>query len=168
MNRDERDSLIKQYAAGYGEVVKGLDNFPREALTARPLPGKWSACEIIHHLADSEMTSALRLRKLLTEEHPVIYGYDQETYAERLRYNERDFAPALEAFRAARSTTSQLLSQMSDEDWTREGWHTEHGRYSVETWLRIYAVHAHNHAAQISRLREALVAQPSTPAREDG
>ena len=168
MNNEERAALIEKYAAGFAEVEAALEGFPPEELTSKPFPRKWSAAEIVQHLADSEMTSALRLRKLLTEEHPVIYGYDQETYVERLRYNERDFAPALEAFRAARSTTSQLLSQMSDEDWTREGWHTEHGRYSVETWLRIYAVHAHNHAAQISRLREALVAQPSTPAREDG
>jgi len=45
---------------------------------------------------------------------------------------------------------------MTEDDWTREGWHTEHGRYTPEDWLRIYAAHAHNHAAQIGRLREAL------------
>jgi hypothetical protein len=45
---------------------------------------------------------------------------------------------------------------MSDEDWKRPGWHTEHGLYTAEMWLDIYSVHAHNHAAQIRRLREAL------------
>lgn len=156
MTRDEREKLIEQYANGYEAVARSLEGLSREQLRARPLPGKWSACEILHHLADSEMTSALRLRKLLTEEHPVIYGYDQDAYATRLRYNERDPAPALEALRAARATTAQILMQMSEEDWTREGWHSEHGRYTVETWLKIYAAHAHNHAAQIARLREAM------------
>ena len=65
-------------------------------------------------------------------------------------------AQALEAFRAARSNTLPLLEAMSDEDWRREGWHTESGRYTAETWLEIYAAHAHGHAAQIRRLREAL------------
>ena len=65
-------------------------------------------------------------------------------------------APALEAFRSARATTVQLLSLMSDEDWQREGTHSESGRYTAEDWLRIYASHAHNHAAQIRRLRDAL------------
>jgi hypothetical protein len=65
-------------------------------------------------------------------------------------------APALEAFRSARATTMQLLSLMSEEDWKREGTHTESGRYTAEQWLRIYADHAHNHAAQIRRLRDAL------------
>lgn len=153
---NQRQSLINQYKAGYDEVIQSLKDFPVAALTAHPIEGKWSACEIVHHLADSETTSAIRLRKLLTEDHAQIQGYDQDQYAVRLKYNERDFAPALEAFHAARANTAQILDSLSDEDWTREGTHTESGRYSVEDWLRIYAAHAHDHAAQIRRLREAL------------
>jgi hypothetical protein len=156
MTRQEREQLIAQYMAGYDEVVGALQGFPAAGLTAHPIPGKWSAAEIVHHLGDSESTSAQRLRKLLAEEHAVIQGYDQEAWAVKLRYNERELAPALEAFRAARATTAQLLPGLSDADWAREGWHTDSGRYSAEAWLRIYAVHAHNHAAQIRRLKDAL------------
>jgi hypothetical protein len=156
MTPEEREQLIAQYAAGPEEVARSLEQFPANSLTAHPLPGKWSACEIVQHLADSEMASALRLRRLLAEDKPVIQGYDQDSYAVRLNYNERDMAPAMQAFSGARAATTQLFSKMSDEDWTREGWHTEHGRYTPEDWLRIYAAHAHNHAAQIRRLREAL------------
>lgn len=156
MNNEERQELIKQYRDGFDEVSRSIEGLSEEDLRARPLPGKWTACEIVHHLADSEMTSAVRLRKLLTEEKPQIQGYDQEAFAKRLRYNERDLAPALEAFRAARSTTAQLLETMTEEDWAREGTHTESGRYTAEDWLRIYAAHAHNHAAQIRRLRKEM------------
>ena len=156
MSRNGRQDKITQYAAGYDEVVKALQGFPKESLVAHPLPGKWSASEIVHHLADSESISAIRLRRLLAEENPVIYGYDQAIYAVILRYNLRDMAPALDQFRAVRATTAQLLNAMTDEDWTRPGWHTEHGLYTAETWLEIYSAHAHNHAAQIRRLREAL------------
>ena len=156
MSPEERRQLIARYADGYQEVASALEGFPDDGLSARPLPGKWSAREIVHHLADSESISAQRLRKLLTEDKPIIHGYDQERYATLLRYNERDMAPALEAFRAARTTTAQILSSMSSADWEREGWHTESGRYTAETWLRIYAAHAHDHAAQIRRLRDQL------------
>jgi hypothetical protein len=156
MKPEERQQLVERYADGYSEVARALEGFPLEGLSARPLPGKWSAREIVQHLADSETISAHRLRKLLAEEKPIIHSYDQEGYAVRLRYNERDHAPALEAFRAARDTTAQILARMSPADWEREGWHTESGRYTAETWLQIYAAHAHNHAAQIRRLREAL------------
>lgn len=156
MTPEERDGFIKQYAAGYDEVITALDNFPAESLGAHLIPGKWSAREIVHHLGDSETTSAGRIRKLLVEDNPLIQGYDQDDYATRLHYNERDMAPALEAFRSARATTMQLLALMAEEDWQRAGTHTESGRYTSEDWLRIYAAHAHNHAAQIRRLREAL------------
>lgn len=156
MTPEERQALISQYAAGYDEVMNALDGFPVESLAAHPIPGKWSAREIVHHLGDSETTSAGRIRTLLVEDAPVIHGYDQDQFATRLRYNERDMQPALEAFRSARATTVQLLALMSDDDWRRAGTHTESGPYSAEKWLAIYADHAHNHAAQIRRLREAL------------
>ena len=156
MTTDERQALIEQYKAGYDEVAESLQGLSEEQLSAHPIEGKWSAREIVHHLADSESTSAMRLRKLLVEKQPEIQGYDEAEFARRLRYNERPIAPALSAFRAARETTAQILPFLSDEDFTREGTHTESGRYSVEDWLRIYAAHAHNHAAQIRRLREAI------------
>ena len=156
MNPEERSKLIEKYNDGYREVSEALEGFPPESLTSRPLPGKWTAREIIHHLADSETTSAHRLRKLLVEDRPLIQCYDQDQFAIHLKYNERDTGPALDAFRAARATTAQVIALMSDNDWQREGQHSESGRYTAETWLSIYAEHAHNHAAQIRRLRSAL------------
>jgi hypothetical protein len=156
MTTQERQKLIAQYKEGYNEVSRSLEGFPDDSLTAHPIEGKWSAAEIVHHLADSESTSGLRLRRLLVEDHPLIVGYDQDAYADRLNYNNREMAPALEAFRSARATAAQLFEFMTEEDWQREGTHSESGSYSVEDWLRIYAAHAHNHAAQIRRLRVAL------------
>lgn len=156
MNSQERQELIAQYKEGYNEVVRALDGFPANSLTAHPTPGKWSAAEIVHHLADSETISGHRLRRLLAEDHPLIQGYDQDVYAARLNYNNREMAPALEALRSARATTAQLFEFMSEPDWQREGTHSESGSYSVEDWLKIYAAHGHNHAAQIRRLHEAL------------
>ena len=156
MTPEERKDLIAKYAAGYDEVVDALKGFPADSLGAHPIPGKWSAREIVHHLGDSESFSAARLRKLLVEDNAVIQGYDQDQYASKLRYNARDMAPALEAFRLARETTMQLVDLMTDDDWQRAGTHTESGRYTTEDWLKIYAAHAHNHAAQIRRLRDTI------------
>ena len=153
----ERNQLILKYKEGYDELLRSLEGFPPQEQTARPIPNKWSAREIIHHLADSETVSGIRLKRLLVEDHPLIQGYDQDAFARRLNYNDRDIGPALEAFRSARANTAQLLDAMTEEDWKREGTHSESGSYTAEDWLTIYAEHAHNHAAQILRLRERLV-----------
>ena len=156
MTTDERQQLIAQYKAGADEVTAALEGFPQDQLNAHPIEGKWSAAEIVHHLGDSETTSGLRLRRLLSEDHPLIQGYDQDVYAKELRYNERELGPSLDLFRSTRACTAQLFDFMTDEDWRREGTHSESGSYSAGDWLKIYAAHAHNHAAQIRRLREAL------------
>lgn len=156
MSPEERKNLIARYAAGYDEVMNALNGFPEDSLGAHPIPGKWSAREVVHHLGDSESTSAWRLRMLLVEDNPLIQGYDQDQFASKLHYNERDMAPALQAFRSARESTAQLLELMTEDDWKRAGTHSESGPYSAEHWLKLYAAHAHNHAAQIRRLREAL------------
>ena len=156
MTREQRQQMIDRYAQGPDEVAASLAGFPPAQLTAHPIPGKWSAAEIVHHLSDSETISGIRLRRLIAETNAVIQGYDQEEYARALHYNERDIGPALQNFTAVRAATTQLLRAMNDDQWERRGWHTESGLYTPETWLDIYAMHAHNHASQIRRLREAL------------
>ena len=156
MDTTQRRALIAQYRDGYAQVARALDGFPAGRLTARPFTGKWSAAEIVHHLADSEMQSAIRLRKLLAEPHPVIQAYDQEVWAAKLHYQARPIEPSLAAFKAARESTAQLFEHMSEDDWRHLGWHSESGSYHSERWLEIYAAHAHGHAGQIERLKAAL------------
>jgi len=152
MDVGERRQLIAKYKDGYRMVTDALKGITDRELDAHPAPDKWSPREIIHHLADSEMTSAIRLRRLIAEDHPAIVGYDEKLYARTLYYD-RPIEPSLQALHAARLSTSAILERLTEEQWTREGTHTESGRYTVEDWLRIYAVHAHEHAAQIVRAR---------------
>jgi hypothetical protein len=155
MDAQNRQALIAQYKDGYRVVMDALAGAADAELDAHPAPGKWSAREIVHHLADSEMTSAIRLRRLLAEERPVIAGYDEAEFARRLYYD-RPIGASLDAFKAARLTTGEILDRMTDADWRREGTHTEAGAYPVDKWLEIYAVHAHNHATQISVARASV------------
>lgn len=158
MDVQTRKKLIDQYKDGYRAIAEALVGAKDQELDARPAPGKWTAREVVHHLADSEMTSAMRLRLLLAVDGASIAGYDQDEFARRLHYD-RPIEASLEAFKAARRTTAEILDRMTDEEWRREGTHTEHGRYTVERWLEIYSTHAHKHAEQI------LVARSSAKVR---
>ena len=155
MDRGTRQQLVQKYKEGYRTVAEALEGATDAELDARPTPEKWSAREIVHHLADSEMTSAIRLRRLIAEDRPAINGYDEAEFARKLYYD-RPIAASLDAFRTARLTTAELLDRMTDAEWEREGTHTQHGRYAVQDWLEIYADHAHNHADQIRRARASL------------
>lgn len=133
-------------------MVAALAEITRAELDRADADG-WTARQVVHHLADSEWTSALRLRKLLAEPAPVLWAYPEEVWARALFYDRRPIEPSLAALKAARETTLSILEHMSEADWGREGWHTESGRYTPERWLEIYAAHAYEHAAQIRRAR---------------
>ena len=143
-----RTALIDQYALGYAEVAAALEGASETDLDRLPADGSWTARMVVHHLADSEMTSALRVRRLIAEERPAIIGYPEETWAEKLFYD-RPIEESLAAFRAARASTVPILRRMSDADWQREGTHSELGRYTPEVWLEIYVRHAQEHAEQL-------------------
>ena len=152
MDLQTRSALIAKYKDGYREVAAALEGATDRELDARPAPGKWTAREIVHHLADSEMTSAIRLRLLVAEDNAAIRAYDEKSFANRLHYD-RPIATSLLAFQAARLSTGDLLDRMTDADFAKKGTHPEHGTYGVDRWLEIYAEHAHKHADQIRRAR---------------
>lgn len=155
MDTETRSALVRQYRQGYDAIIEALQDITEAELDAREAPGEWSPREIVHHLADSEMTSAIRLRRLIVEENPVITGYDQEEFVRRLS-SDRPLAPSLAAFAAARESTADILDRLTDEEWSRAGTHSESGAYSVTDWLEIYAAHAHDHADQIRRARATV------------
>lgn len=148
MDANERAALIAMYETGFEAVRAVLAEATDMSIDARSTPDDWTAREIVHHLADSEMTSAIRLRRLLVEDAPIIYGYDEAAFARVLHYD-RPIEASLAAFKAARDSCAELLHLLADEDWTRTGSHSESGVYSVETWLETYAAHGHDHADQI-------------------
>jgi hypothetical protein len=151
MDPEERSRLIARYKNGHRVVTDALRGATEEDLD-RVVDGDWTPRQVAHHLGDSEMMSAIRIRRLLAEAEPVIHGYDEKAFAMALT-GDRPIEPSLEAMRWARETTAQLLERMTEEDWLRAGTHTESGPYSAEDWLRIYAAHAHDHADQIKRAR---------------
>jgi hypothetical protein len=149
MDRARRQALVEQYRAGHSAIVAALDAIGRDNLDVRPADGGWTAREVVHHTADSEMTSAIRLRRLIAEDDPLIVGYDGDEFARRLHYADRPIEPALAAIEAARATTVQILDGLTEAEWSRSGTHSESGTYGVERWLEIYAVHCDDHADQI-------------------
>lgn len=152
MDPQRRSKLVERFIAGPAEVDAAMEGITEAELDQRRSDGEWTVREIAHHLGDSEMRSALRLRQLLAEDDPVIPSYDEEEYARRLFYD-RPIEASLAAFRAARASTGEILLRLSDAQWRRMGTHTEVGAWGIEAWLETYAAHGRDHADQIRRAR---------------
>ena len=146
-----REALVSQYAEGPARLRAVWASVPAEARQWRPAPGKWSAHEIVVHCADSETNAAQRIRYVLAEKDTMIIGYDQELWAREFDYHSHPVEVALDTVAAVRANTTALLRRLPASAWSKMGRHSEHGRYSAEDWLALYAEHVHKHSGQIER-----------------
>ena len=156
MTREEREALVVRYRDGAAAFRAALADVADAELDERPIEDEWTVREIAHHLADGELNSAIRLRRLIAEEDPVLQGYDEMTFVRRLHVTDRPIASSIDAAAAARASTLTILEALTEDEWTRTGTHSEQGPYSVEAWLLDYASHPWDHAEQARRVLAAL------------
>lgn len=158
MTPEEMSELIAAYKSG-AEEVRQLVAGASDTELDRRHPEGWSTRMVVHHLADSETNSYIRLRRLMAEPlGSTIQGYDEAVWAqsEALAYSTAPITHSLAVFLSVRAATSDLLDRVAHEDLERYGVHTESGAYKVSDWLRIYAAHASEHADQIRKALEGL------------
>ncbi len=123
------------------------------AQLSRPeAPGKWSMRQVLQHLADSELVWGYRLRMMLAHERPSITGYDQDLWAERLRYDEADPADAIAEFGTLRRSNLRLLERATPSDMARVYVHAERGEERVDHLVKLYAGHDLLHLRQLDRI----------------
>ncbi|MFL6259279.1 MAG: DinB family protein [Thermoanaerobaculia bacterium] len=120
-------------------------------------PGKWSVRQVVQHLADSEVVGAFRFRMVLAHDAPELPAYDQDLWAERLRYQEADLATSLDDFETLRALNIRVLRRAAPEDLkNRVMRHAERGDEPLGYMLSLYAGHDLVHLAQIRRIRQAI------------
>lgn len=133
-----------------------LDGMTDEQRTRPEAPGKWSVRHVFQHLADSELVWGYRLRMVLAHDRPTLSGYDQDRWAERLKYDGVDANQALRDFAVLRDRNLRLLAHVSDKDLQRVGVHGERGEETVAHMIRLYAGHDLLHLRQIDRIRRGM------------
>jgi hypothetical protein len=147
---------VEVLAAGPAAFRALFEGASDEAVRMPEQPGKWSMLEVMHHLADSDMVSGVRIRMIVAQERPPIAAYDQEAWAEKLRYRDANLDDVLEQFRVLREANVRMLRRLSPDDLRRAGVHSERGAESAGYLLRLVAGHDLVHLAQLERIRAAV------------
>jgi uncharacterized damage-inducible protein DinB len=133
-----------------------LETIGPERMEKPPAPGKWSARDILAHLADGEIAFGFRLRQALAEDHHVIQPFDQDLWAQG--YSGCDARLALAALSALRAWNIALIQSVKPADLSKPVTHPERGTMTFQTIVETMAGHDRNHIKQI----EAIAAQAAT------
>lgn len=148
--------VLERTATALRQAIDGLS--PRQ-IAEPESPGKWSMGQVLQHLADSDLVWGYRVRMVLAHDRPPLTGYDQDLWAERLRYDRAEPGQALQDFETLRRANLRLLQRASPEDLQRVGVHAERGEESVEHMVKLYAGHDLLHLQQLDRIRRAVAAR---------
>ena len=127
-----------------------------ERANQAPAPGKWSAREILCHLADCETVFAFRIRQALAEENHVVQPFDQDKWAKN--YAAYSVSEALALFSATRAWNRQLIASLPPETMSKRLTHPERGEMELRVVIETMGGHDVNHIRQI----EAIAARPAS------
>lgn len=148
--------LINAYASGPELLQTAVADMTPAEFDARPIPGKWSTREVICHIADFEPVYADRMKRVIAEHEPTMFGGDPDLFAKRLAYDRRDIANELAMIAAIRRHVSDILRTLPDEAFARIGNHSEAGPLTLETLLRNVTQHIPHHVQFIEEKRRVM------------
>ena len=141
---------LRVLAATPRRLERVFDELGPERAAAAPSPGKWSAREIVCHLADCELTFGFRLRQALAEKDHVIQPFDQEKWA--ANYSAYEMRDALTTFGAIRNWNLALFWSLSPEMHSKPVTHPERGTMTFYTIVETMAGHDLNHLGQLEAI----------------
>ena len=150
------DQLLQQYEQGPELLRAALRQVKPEQYELQPVPGKWSIQQVICHLADFEPIYADRMKRVLVEDNPTLFGGDPDVFAAGLQYEHRSVLEELELIVCVRKQMARILRQSDVEDFQRTGVHSEAGPLTLETLLERITNHIPHHLKFIQDKTDAL------------
>lgn len=149
-------ALIDEYLAGPTALREAVAGMTDEQLDAAPVPGKWSTRQVVCHIADFEPVYADRMKRVIAEDEPTMFGGDPDVFAARLAYPQREMEIELALIETVRKHVASILRTLPAEAFARRGMHTEAGPITLEALLRGITQHIPHHIQYIREKRSAL------------
>jgi hypothetical protein len=116
-------------------------------------PGKWTAAQVVAHLADCELAFGFRVRQIVSEPQLPIQPFDQDLWARY--YTDVNGLEAARTFQTLRAWNLAMFRLLSKDDLNKAASHPERGPEKAETVIRIMAGHTLNHLGQLQKVLAA-------------
>ena len=114
--------------------------------------GKWTAAQILVHLAQIEMVFGVRARFALTTGGYVVQVFEQDPFVE-IEGVAVDGPTALNAFLALRAMNVQLFRALTSQQLAQEFVHPERGVITVANLIAHLAGHDWRHVEQLRSIQ---------------
>lgn len=138
--------ILSSLKRGVEEVAEFCTGWDAErARTWRYEPGKWTLCEVIGHLCDSERIFSYRALRIARGDTTPLASFDQDLFAAHAPYETAELDSLIKELRLLRSTTLMLYERLPPEAWMRTGTSSGYSGYTVRAFAYLTAGHERHH-----------------------
>lgn len=137
--------ILDAYTAGIAEVAELLTYSPAD-LTKTPADGGWSAAQVLGHLADAEISIALRIRMMFTTDDYTFLSWDEDLFA-NLNPN-RNAIASVGVVTALRRANLDLINGLAEDQLNRSGFRQDGSAITVIDYIDRMNNHTRDHLAQ--------------------
>lgn len=111
--------------------------------------GKWNIRELLCHISDVETVLYERIRRVIAEPKQVIWGFEQDLWAERLNYNSFPLSISKQTFSSVRKGVIYLADNFYQDLGHKQFVHSEAGIRTLKDEFDKVAWHCEGHLKQI-------------------
>lgn len=151
---DKRAARIAEIAGLPLSLRRAVQGLSKEQLDTPYREGGWSTRQIVHHIADSQMNTLIRLKLCLTAKEPTITPFDQDAWALTADVLTVEPHVSIGILEGVNARIATLLASLAPADFAKAFRHPERGLMDVDYALQLYAWHGRHHLAQIFALRK--------------
>lgn len=101
--------------------IRALPDLIGERAAFRYAPQKWTAREVVGHMADAERVYQYRALALARGDGGTLPKYDPDGYVEQANFESRSVEDIADEMFAVRRATLSLFNNLSPEVWSRAG-----------------------------------------------
>lgn len=140
--------LLNELHASSTETLQYFD-LPEAKLEKSYAPGKWTVRQLLHHLADAESVLYERIRRGIARPGQVVYGFNQDAWADQLDYSQRNLGRNKRMFEVIRENIIELAERYYESKGQQVYVHSETGLRMVHQEFDKVAWHNEHHLKQI-------------------
>lgn len=134
-------------------------DLPEEHLDKTYAPGKWTVRQLLHHLTDAETVLYERIRRGIANPGQVVWGFNQDLWAEKLDYHNFPLTINKQVYIAVRNSMIYLAEKYYESHGGNQYVHSETGLRTVQDEFDKVVWHNERHLEQIEA---ALRGNPTT------
>src|SRR5438477_12909200 len=123
ISRSQKIDAIRRLPNELATAIEGLNE---DQLDIPYRDGGWNSRQIVHHIADSHMNAFIRMKLLLSEDHPTFKPYDQDSWAAAPDYKE-NICSSVSIISGLHQRMADVFEHATDADWSRTAYHPERG-----------------------------------------